>query len=196
MGDALYALIFSGAFIEGFNINLIAGFLATQGLLHTYIALVLLITGNWLSDIMWYGLGYRKGRSALEIFIKIFPPIRFILEEEHIIWFISLFRRFGTQAVVSSKFMVGPGIAIQIAAGIARMRFIKYAGMSLVANILFAVFLFWLGFIFGASYEKLALYVQGGSVIFFFIVIILLAQFVVKSQIRKSIKQKSTKWEY
>lgn len=164
LNSSKYFLIFIGCFSEGSVVMMGTGVLAYEGIVAFWPAFAVLMLGDILSDCAWYALGRFGGRPFVErwgYFIGATPAVVDKVEQR--------FHAYHTTILMISKLTMGFGFAIGImlTAGILRVRFVRFAGISLLGGLIWVFALYSLGFHFGNLLEtippefKLAGFVAG-----------------------------------
>lgn len=127
LGVWSYLILFILIFVEGPAVTLIAGAMAASGLLEWPIVLIVAILGNFLADVLWYVLGYA---GAHHRFLYRFqwmrrrrPMIRRLQDS---------MKDHGVRLYLMTKLSLGMmTIPVLIAAGLARVRWLSLAVVSL-----------------------------------------------------------------
>lgn len=119
------------------------------------LAALLGAAGNTLGSIATYWIGAVGGRPLLERYG------RYVLLREHELdradaWF----RRYGSAAVFIGRLLPGVRTFISIPAGIARMDFALFNGLTFAGSFLWSLLLAWTGYVLGANYERVHHWMQ------------------------------------
>ena len=61
-----YFFLFLGGLIEGMNVLVLAGFIASSGQINLWVILPILIFAHFLNGCGWYLVGYLGGAKALD----------------------------------------------------------------------------------------------------------------------------------
>lgn len=144
-----YAVVLPLAIFEGPIVMLTCGFLIRLGFLDLLPAYLLLVAGDFIADLIWYGVGYVGARpvvSRFGRFIKISMPDIERLE--------AVFRRHDTAIILFSKITMGFGFALATlaAAGAARVPMRVYATLNLVGGLIWTALLLAAGYFLGNLY--------------------------------------------
>jgi membrane protein DedA with SNARE-associated domain len=123
-----YFIIFPISILEGPVISIIAGFLVSTGILKWYIAGLVLLVGDIVGDIFYYGVG----RYSEEYVIKRWGHYVGITRERVNV-FKSQFLNHSIKLILFSKTQPA-GAAVLFAAGVARMPFSKFVLYSVVGS--------------------------------------------------------------
>lgn len=145
-------------------VTVFSGFLASAGYLNLFIAYVVLFSGDFIGDCLYYSLG-RFGR---EKFIKNYGHyIGVNLErveklEKH-------FQKHAAKTLLAGKFLHGLGTVALIAAGLAKVSYKKLFSVNLGSTALKSLILILIGFYFGKIYAHLNYYLALATLIVVFI---------------------------
>jgi membrane protein DedA with SNARE-associated domain len=162
LGDYGYALIFISVFLDQAGVPLpapplllAAGAMAGTGELYLPLTIAAAVAGSMPSDLLWYGLGRRRGSSVLRLLCRLsIEPDSCVRSSENI------FERHGPRSLLVAKFIPGIQTAAPPLAGVFGMplpRFLAYDGGGAV--IWSASFLL-LGFAF---HEQIGQLLQGAE---------------------------------
>lgn len=173
-----YILIFLGSFFEGSAVMMATGLLWHTGVVSFWFAYVMLLTGDVLSDIMWYFIGFFGGRPFFGKWghiIGVTPEIFAKVERR--------FHKYHTRILIISKLTMGLGIATVIlsVAGMLRISFVRYFLINLIGGFIWVLFLMGIGYFFG----NLLLYVPREFKIIIAISIPILFLFAMRSLTKK-----------
>jgi membrane protein DedA with SNARE-associated domain len=156
LGQYKYWVIFPIAVVEGPIIMIISGFLVNLGVLNAFIAYSVLVVADVLGDTVYYFIGryWRKTFwvKKLMSFFGYDETTELYLEEH--------FRKHKFRTFLIGKFTHGIGGMIEIASGIAGMRFWEYLFISFVTTMPKALVLVSIGYYAGIYYEKINGYFQ------------------------------------
>jgi membrane protein DedA with SNARE-associated domain len=133
LGDYGYLLIFGSVFLDQAGVPipappllLAAGALAGTGELNLPLAIAAAAAGSLPSDLMWYGLGRRRGFSVLRLLCRVsIEPDSCVRRTENV------FDRHGPRSLLVAKFIPGFQTAAPPLAGVFGMplsRFLAYDG--------------------------------------------------------------------
>jgi len=155
-----YALIALFVFLEQIGlpipsmpVMLAGGALAKLGHLDFTIALLVSIAASVLADGVWYEIGRRKGSSVLRLLCKIsLEPDTCVRQTENV------FERWGSGAIVVSKFMPGLNTIAPPMAGVVRMPRFVFFTLDAISGLLHFGLLLPLGYVFGHQIEKVVEY--------------------------------------
>ena len=162
-----YVLLFPIAVIEGPIISIIAGFLASKGLMSLVPAYFILLAGDVGGDVIYYLIGRWGGIRFINRWgSKIgLTPARIAKVDRHFI-------DHGGKTLLFGKWTQTVGAPILVTAGMLRMKFSKYLWYNTLGTLPKAAFLLAIGYYFGVNYNKLAGYLDTFSWIALGIVIL------------------------
>lgn len=146
--------------LEGPIVTVIAGYLASLGLLHTAGALAVVIAGDLLGDALLYLAG-RKG-------IKRMPKRwrdRLGLNAARVEALTDHFWLRGGRTLVIGKLTHSAGAAVLVAAGAARMPVGAFLWWNLVATVPKSAAFLALGYAFGAAYAQIDAWIFRASLL-------------------------------
>ncbi len=144
-----YFIIFPLTIIEGPILMIICGFLLKLGYFSFLPLYLVLMAGDLIGDIIWYGIGYHWAHP----FIKKYGYIVSITEE--IFQKVEdVFRRHQNKILFISKITMGFGFALVtlMAAGAIKIDFKKYMIFNTVGQFVWTGFLIYIGYSFGNLY--------------------------------------------
>ena len=137
-----YQAIFPIAVVEGPIITIISGFLVSRGRLSLIPALLVVFSGDAISDIIFYFIG-RGGRRIM----KYVPFLH--VSDEQIVNMESRYHAHPWRTMLVSKFSYGLGTLFMIACGIFEMGVVDFATFALSLNFVRSSLLLALGYYFG-----------------------------------------------
>lgn len=153
------------AVLEGPVISVISGYLAKAGLVSLQLAFVVLVVADLAGDILLYGLG-RKGRAGVAL-----PWLaRFGVTRRRLAQVIRAFRKNDARILVIGKLTHSAGFAVLLAAGMARMPFLRFMALNLLATVPKVMICLALGWWFGAISDRIGNWLLGGTLMVFFFV--------------------------
>lgn len=173
VGNWSYLIIFVMVFIEGPIVTLIAGAMVGAGLLRLDLAYAACAIGNFAADQFWYWLGYVGGHRGFLYRIGWVRRRRRQIEEFEI-----GMQDHGIKLYLLSKVSMGLfTIPILIAAGIARVNWLRLTAVNLAFEIVWTVFLLFAGLRLGEHIAQMERSLQiaalVGGVVFLFLAITL-----------------------
>lgn len=154
-----YAVLFTLVFAEQIGLPLPAtpillaiGALAASGQFSFVIALLVALLASVLSDLIWYELGRRRGRSVLNIMCRI------SLEPDSCVRYTeNAFARHGARALLFAKFVPGLNTAAPPLAGMLRMPMRRFLMWTSMGGLLWAGGLSGAGYFFHAQLRRIGI---------------------------------------
>jgi membrane protein DedA with SNARE-associated domain len=141
-----YPLIFLGCYIEGTVVMMGAGLLWHEGLVDFWPAYIALVLGDFLSDLMWYFIGYYAARKTID---KWGP--RFGITPENVSKVERRFHKYHIQILYISKLSMGFGLAVATltTAGMLRVPLSRYIAINLSGGLVWVFAMMMVGYYFG-----------------------------------------------
>jgi membrane protein DedA with SNARE-associated domain len=148
-----YLLIFCGALFEGPVVMVVSGFLVRMETFPFWPAYLVLIAGDLVADIGWYGLGRLARERVVDGVIKFFGATHESFEKLE-----RVFNKHDLKILFISKITTGFGFAILtlLAAGAARVPFRRYLMMNFLGEFIWAGMLMGVGYLFGHAYTHVS----------------------------------------
>ena len=178
-----YLFLYIGSSIEGMNIMILGGFLASAGFVRVLPAFLVLIIGEMTNGYIWYTVGYFAGSKPIDKWGRSKPESEKIINTvEH------YFEQYSGRALLITKFTFSFTIATEIIAGSLKYNLRKFSFYNFIGSIGWVSMTMFTGYFFGQSY-KLFL----GNIIYFTIflagavALIYILKFTFKSAFIKSI---------
>lgn len=181
-----YFILFPFAVVEGPFTMMISGLFVKLGYLNFFYAFILLMTGDLLGDMLWYGLGFKFGMPFVKKFGKFFN-----ITEEKISKVEHIFHKFQSAILFVSKITMGFGFALAtlVTAGLVKLSFKKFVFWNSLGGIVWTATLMSVGFYFGNFYLKLNSVLSKigffGLFVMIFILLINVAHYVRKELLAK-----------
>jgi membrane protein DedA with SNARE-associated domain len=145
------ALILPLAVIEGPLVSVLAGVLAEQGHLAWYWALCMLVCGDLVGDLIYYGLG--RAGARLDIHRRVPTALQDRLA------------RNGTKMLFVGKWTHSVGCLVLIGGGMLRMDLTRFLLVNLIATLPKSAVLFGLGYFAGHCYPLLQRHIASETVV-------------------------------
>lgn len=141
-----YLLIFLGSFTEGAFVMMTGGVLWQQGQTEFWPTYAALLAGDFISDFMWYGIGYLGARRLINRFgpyVGLTP--RVVEQIQH------RFNRYRISILIISKLTngFGTGAGTILVAGMLRVPLIAFATVSLIGGAVWVFMIMFIGYYFG-----------------------------------------------
>lgn len=181
-----YWIIFPIAIFEGPIIIIISGFLIHLGVLNGYIAYLILVVADLIGDSLYYSIGkyWKKTKWIKKVgrFVGYDEKSDEFLEEH--------FKKHKVKTFLIGKISHGLGGTIQIASGIAGVRYYEFFGLSLLGTIPKVFALILVGFYLGSYYERINGYLQNMAFIIIGSVSIVMF-FVISKKLKRNFYNKN-----
>jgi membrane protein DedA with SNARE-associated domain len=150
-----YIVLFPITVVEGPIVSIIAGFLASLGLLNIYIVYVVIVLADLVGDFIYYAIG-RWGR---EKFINRWG--KYIgLSEDKVEKVEAHFAKHQKKTLILGKISHAVGAPILVAAGIAKVSLWEFFWLNLVATLPKSFIFLFIGYHFGQAYVKFDKYLD------------------------------------
>lgn len=150
-----YLALFPLAIIEGPIVTIIGGFLVSLKILNPVLVYLIVIAGDMLGDTIFYLLG-RYGRAH---FLKWIGP-KIGVTHESLEKVRTHFDIHGHKTIMMAKLVQGVGVAGLVAAGSARVPYLRYMSMCIVVTTIQAAGFLTIGYFFGHAYVTLNAYLH------------------------------------
>jgi len=147
-----YLFLFLGATIEGFNVIIFAGFLASISAVAIIPAFLICLVGDYINGWMWYTVGYFGGAKPIDRWGRKDPKTRKVIETVE-----RYFQRYSGRAIIFTKLTWSLTIATEIMAGSFKYDFRKFSLYNFIGGVGWTSMTFIVGFIFGKGYKSINL---------------------------------------
>jgi membrane protein DedA with SNARE-associated domain len=146
-----YWALFVGTLLEGETVLVLAGFAARRG--HLTLSWVILIAtvGTLICDQTLFYVGRRKGMAYLQSKPKWHGRLDLVLR---------LMRKYGDGVVLSFRFLYGFRSVAPLAIGASGYPPLRYSILNVIAAVVWAVAVAFLGYLFGAAMEATLTHVR------------------------------------
>jgi len=177
-----YFVIFPITIVEGPIIMIISGFLVYLGQLNAGVAFIMLTVADIIGDSLYYLIGKYWRKSA---WVKKWAGFLGYDEkseeflEEH-------FRRHKGKTFLLAKISHGLGGSVQVAAGIAGVKYSEFLGYSILGTLPKVLVLMCVGFYAGSSYVKIDEYLNYAGLIMVGIACLIVALYIFLSRYAKN----------
>jgi membrane-associated protein len=150
------------AILEGPIVTIIAGWLASIGLLNPLGVLVAAVVGDLLGDLLLYAIGRGLRLDRL-------PYVgRWLrLPRAQLVPLVRTIRDNGTKILIIGKVTHAAGFAVLLAAGAARMNLLQFTLINLLCNIPKSAIFIALGYLLGEAYGRASAWLGWGSAVIF-----------------------------
>jgi undecaprenyl-diphosphatase len=160
LGATLESAAFLGFFIPGETLCMVAGVLASLGILDVFDLIVVVAVGAILGDNISYQLGHRLGHPWLVRYGG-----RVGLNQARLDHVDAFYDRHGGAAVVFGRFVGFLRALVPFVAGAAHMSYPRFVCYNAVASVLWAAWIVLLGYFVGGSWKMVEGWMgQGGLV--------------------------------
>jgi membrane protein DedA with SNARE-associated domain len=144
-----YFLLFIGTIFEGPIVMMVGGFLYGLGQFDLVPMYIVLVSGDFTADILWYCVGRFGTRKVLfkyGHFLGITPKILEKVENR--------FRHYHEKILIISKLTMGLGFAfiVLIVAGMFKVPFKNYVILNLIGGFIWTAFVVAIGYFLGNIY--------------------------------------------
>ena len=148
-----YVLVVPIAFVEGPIVSIVCGMLVHMGIMDLLPAYILLMLGDLIGDVFWYGIGYYWGHP----FIKRFGHF-FGVSEQNVETVKNIFNKYHERILFISKISMGLGFALAtlITAGMSKIDFKRYIVINMIGQFIWTALLLAIGYEFGQLYTQIA----------------------------------------
>ncbi len=190
-----YLFLFIGGFIEGMNVLVFGGFIASTGQVSLPIVLPLFIVAHVLNGYAWYLVGYLGGARALDKWghkNKISHNVIAKIED--------YFKRYSGRAIMFAKFTFSLEIATMILAGSLKYNLKKFFKYNLYGSIGWVAMTVFIGYFFAESFKVFSSFIKNlslllislaGAISLLYIVQIMLKKYFVRYL---TVQQKLRDW--
>ena len=146
------------AVFEGPIVTIIAASLAAQGLLNLKAVFVCVVLADLAGDSLLYALG----RGLLG---RLSPPWRnrLGLSSDRMTTLVDAFHTSGAKLLVAGKWTHAAGFAVLVAAGVARMQYLRFLLVNLLATIPKSLLFIAIGYFFGTALAQPEGWISGGA---------------------------------
>lgn len=158
-----YGALFLVSVLEGPIVTVIAGFLASQGLLDPVLVFAVAVLGDLVGDVILYGLGL-SGHTTLSLTRR---PVR---RDGRIDGLCRRLRAHPGKALLFGKLTHGAGFLFLLAAGAARVRPSTFLWYNLLGSLPKTAAFLVLGYVLGAAYARIGSYLGVASLAVFLLV--------------------------
>jgi membrane protein DedA with SNARE-associated domain len=139
-----YLALTVGTFFEGETAILVASSLISQGLFGIPATIFFGFAGSFISDWIYYGIGYYNGKYFLSKRPKL---------QQKLVPVQNFFRKNSTQILLSYRFLYGFRIIIPISIGLSKIKPSKFLLFSIVSGVLWASVVSSIGYTVGRLFE-------------------------------------------
>ncbi len=158
-----YGALFLATVIEGPIVTVIAGFLASHGLLDLAAVFAVAVVGDLTGDVILYSVGY-SGRTTLRVWR------REAGDGQRLAILRQRFRAHPGRALLFGKLTHGAGFLFLLAAGAERVRPATFLWYNLLGTLPKTAAFLVLGYVVGAAYQRIDSYLGAASLVAFVLI--------------------------
>ena len=155
-----YFFVFAGSAIEGFNVQILAGFLIGVGALKVLPTFLITVAGQFLNGFLWYGIGYFAGAKPLDYWTKRHKKSRKALEQVN-----EYFIKHSGKALVLTRLTVSFTVVTLITAGSLKYNLKKFSLYNLIGGIGWSIITLGFGYFFGGSFKYIFKYIANATML-------------------------------
>lgn len=190
-----YLFLFVGGFIEGMNVLVFGGFIASTGQVSLLVILPLFIVAHVLNGYAWYLVGYLGGAKALDKWghkNKISHNVIGKIED--------YFKRYSGRAIMFAKFTFSLEIATMILSGSLKYNLKKFSKYNLYGSIGWVAMTVFIGYFFAESFKIFSSLLKSLSLFLIFLAGAISLLYIIKIMLKKyfvrylTIQQKLRDW--
>jgi membrane protein DedA with SNARE-associated domain len=128
----------------------VAGVLAAQGTLHTWLAFAACLAGAIVGDSLMYAIGYRWGHG---IFTS-HPRFAKLLAAENEKQFQEAIQGHALKVMLLARFLIGIRAPVYVMTGVVRMPYRRFLIYDVISAALVVGTVFWLSYLFGDNVRE------------------------------------------
>ena len=190
-----YFFLFLGGLIEGMNVLVLAGFIASSGQINLWVILPILIFAHFLNGCGWYLVGYLGGAKALDKWghkNKISHQVINRIEE--------YFEKYSGRAIMFAKFTFSLEIATMILSGSLKYNLKKFFKYNLYGSIGWVFMTVFIGYFFAESFKIFFSFIKDFTLFLIFLAIAIALIYIIKVLLKRYfvrylfIQQKIKEW--
>jgi membrane protein DedA with SNARE-associated domain len=153
-----YSALFVITVIEGPFITMLAGYIASQGMISLAIAYPLIVVADLCSDSLFYALGYWGQLHIVKRFTRFAKVSIPTSDRMH-----SLFHRHTIRTLFLAKVTHAAGMPFLVAAGLAKVRYRKFLYANFLATIPKSMTFILIGYYYGKTFNTISQYLNYGT---------------------------------
>ncbi|MBI2676427.1 MAG: DedA family protein [Candidatus Yanofskybacteria bacterium] len=190
-----YLFLFLGGLIEGMNVLVLAGFIASSGQVNLWVILPILIFAHFLNGCGWYLVGYFGGAKALDKWghkNKLGHQIINRIEE--------YFEKYSGRAIMFAKFTFSLEIATMILSGSLKYNLKKFFKYNLYGSVGWVFVTVFIGYFFAESFKIFFSFVKDFTLFLIFLALAIVLIYVIKILLKRYfvryliVQQKIREW--
>ncbi|HEY4484288.1 MAG TPA: DedA family protein [Candidatus Paceibacterota bacterium] len=190
-----YFFLFLGGLIEGMNVLVLAGFIASSGQINLWVILPILIFAHFLNGCGWYLVGYLGGAKALDKWghkNKLSHQVINRIQE--------YFEKYSGRAIMFAKFTFSLEIATMILSGSLKYNLKKFFKYNLYGSIGWVFMTVFIGYFFAESFKIFFSFIKDFTLFLIFLAIAIALIYIIKVLLKRYfvrylfIQQKIKEW--
>lgn len=150
-----YEVIFPVTVVEGPIVTVIAGFLASQGILNLYLTYLIIVAGDLTGDLLYYAIGRWGGIRFVQQWGHWFG-----IKEKQIKRLEKHYEKHSGKTLIIGKITHGVGSVILFTAGMARMSVWRFFWFNVIGTLPKSLLFLLIGYYFGESYKVIDTYLN------------------------------------
>lgn len=166
-----YLVIFPAVVVEGPIVTVLAGFLASMGLINPVIAYIIIVIADLAGDVIYYSIGHWGRQKWVERWGRYIGLTEDVLKRLD-----KLFEKHPGKALLFGKISHAIGAPILVASGLANTPFRTFLWFNFLGTIPKSLLFMVIGFYFGMAYNTINKYlndfVAAGFIIAFLFIIV------------------------
>ena len=168
-----YLILFPIAVLEGPIISVLAGFLSSLGKMNFFVAWAVVILGDIVGDLLFYGFGRYGGRRFFDKYGHYFG-----ITADRVIKAEKFFDKHSGKTLLFGKWTHSLGMVILVAAGATRTNLSKFILYNLIGTIPKSLAFMIIGFYFGSLYGRIDNYITYFSIIMVAVVVLFAVSYI------------------
>lgn len=149
-----YWVVIAGALLEGEVVLLLAGAAAYYGQMSLSLVMLISFLGAMFHDHLLFFLGRYLGRPLLARYPKLREKSKRVLE---------LFHKYQNKLILSFRFIYGLRTVTPIIIGTSDITLKRYSSLTMIAALIWAITISYLGYAFAAAIQVVMDYFQQGQ---------------------------------
>src|SRR3989344_8521680 len=190
-----YFFLFLGGLIEGMNVLVLAGFIASSGQINLWVILPILIFAHFLNGCGWYLVGYLGGAKALDKWghkNKISHQVINKIQD--------YFKRYSGRTIMFAKFTFSLEIATMILCGSLNYNLKKFSKYNFYGSAGWVAMTVFIGYFFGQSFKLIFTVLKSFTLLVLFLAAAIIIVYILKILLKKyfigylTIQEKIKEW--
>jgi len=155
-----YFFVFAGSSLEGFNVQILSGFLVGVGALKILPTLLVTVAGQFVNGFIWYGIGYFAGAKPLDYWTNKHKNSRKVLKQIN-----EYFIKHSGKALILTRLTVSFTVVTLITAVSLKYNLKKFSLYNLIGGSGWAVVTLGFGYFFGESFKYIFRYIANATML-------------------------------